>query len=371
MAPSLVISKNFWNSKKSENLLNPRFKEEEREQIKHAVSQWDKKGLVWLRSSGTESSQKGIKLVGLKRESILNAAQSVNAHYGITGKDIWLNCLPTFHIGGLSIFARAFVANNKVMTIDKWDCEFFYQQLELGLVSLTSLVPTQIYDLVKAGHQAPSSLRVVFVGGGAMSPLLFQQAVRLGWPLVLCYGMTETSAMIAGTELSELGKKEMPTMCLLPHVELLSHDNKWICRANSLFEGYLWVKGKQWEYQSRPEPFVLDDRLIVDDRKIRVLGRESELIKVLGETVNLNELKEKLSPFIRKDFFIHPQKEERKGYQLYLIVEGRAEVINLNLLNEALMPYERIEGIHFVDKFDKTDLGKLRRSEIIKSINFN
>ena len=62
--------------------------------------------LVWLLSSGTQSVDE-IKAIALSIEAILQSAKAVNKHLRATAKDRWLLTLPFYHIGGLSIFARA------------------------------------------------------------------------------------------------------------------------------------------------------------------------------------------------------------------------------------------------------------------------
>ncbi len=49
------------------------------------------------------------KLVALSKAAVLNAAESANRHLesGPGSEDVWLHCLPDYHVGGLGIWARA------------------------------------------------------------------------------------------------------------------------------------------------------------------------------------------------------------------------------------------------------------------------
>lgn len=370
MDRALEITADFWETNASQLLLNPRYDSLEKKQLMDAVNHWDQKDLVWLRSSGTESTGKGIKLVGLQKSAILAAAQSVNQFYNLDKNDVWLNSLPIFHIGGLSIYARAFLSRSSVNEMDQWSVESFINSIKNNLITVCSLVPTQIFDLVKDKVKAPASLRLVIVGGGALLPDLYKSARELDWPIALSYGMTETSAMIAGTPLDQIKSKEFPEMELLPHVKLSSIEEKWVCRSESLFDGYLWVNGNQAEYQPRPEPFVLDDRLVLEGKKLKILGRESEIIKILGETVNLNLLTEKLSKVLTGNFFIYPEQEERRGYNLTLFIEGEKSRLDLDSINGDLMPFEKISSFKFIRSFVRTSLGKINKLETVRQNYF-
>ena len=65
------------------------------------------KGKIILPTSGSTS---GPKLTLLDKSSMLLSAKSVNEHLCINQNDTWLCCLPTHHVSGLSIYARASVS---------------------------------------------------------------------------------------------------------------------------------------------------------------------------------------------------------------------------------------------------------------------
>ncbi len=370
METSLSENKKFWDSEASSLLINPRFAIQEKELLARAVEKYDEKGRIWLRSSGTESSGKGIKLVALKKSAILKAAKSVNDFFGLSEKDVWLCGLPIFHIGGLSIYARASLSKCLVVRLKSWNVESFEKLIKNEKVTVCSLVPTQVFDLVNAKIAAPKNMKLVIVGGGALNSDLLEKASELGWPIAVSYGMTETSALMAATNPKNIKTPMATKMELLPHVELHPAAEKWAIESESLFDAYLWVSQEEAKYEPRPEPFVLDDHLQVESREIKVLGRESEIVKILGETVNLNELKEKISPFYKKPFFIQPIGDSRRGFRLEVYVEESLDgrFVDLEVINQRLMPYERVSKLRFVDQFVRTSLGKINKPETIRKI---
>ena len=355
---------NFWSSSTSEILLNPRFGFEEVEAIKTQLESHLKPGRVYLRSSGTESGHKGIKIVELKKSSILAAAESVNRFLGASSTESWLNPLPRFHIGGLSISARCFLSQSQEFHTSQWDVDSFVEQLAKNEIRFTSLVPTQVFDLVQEEKRAPKILRAVLVGGGAIEFAIYQKACRLGWPLYPCYGMTETSAVIALGR-PDQDEKTFNQLNLLPHVKLIQRGDKFSLESPALFESYLWITPSGVvEREPRPEPFTIDDRLKVAGDWITVLGRESELVKVLGETVNLRQLASQVAPFFEETIVILPVADARRGYLLDLIVESEHSSVDPETINQSLMPYEKIHRVHTLPRFPRSELGKISMSQI-------
>src|SRR5687768_11733428 len=135
---------------------------------------------VWLATSGTSGA---LKLTALSKKALLASAASVNRHLQSDSKDVWCCVLPTFHVGGLGIYARALLSGARVIT-EGWDPVRFGANPE---ISLASLVPAQVADLVRLGVRAPRSIRAVIVGGGALGTGLYAQAGELGWPVLPSY----------------------------------------------------------------------------------------------------------------------------------------------------------------------------------------
>ncbi|HWW62118.1 MAG TPA: AMP-binding protein, partial [Thermoanaerobaculia bacterium] len=135
-----------WRSDETHLLLNPRMPAEERTRLEQLAARFSLPAHVLLATSGTTGS---LKLTALSKKALLASAAAVNRHLESTSADVWLCVLPTFHVGGLGIHARAFLSGARVVT--EWSDE----------VTLASLVPAQVSDLVRGGARPPSSLRAV------------------------------------------------------------------------------------------------------------------------------------------------------------------------------------------------------------------
>ena len=223
---------NDWESSSTEILLNPAATRELQEGSEKLSLIPGFPRHVWLATSG---SVNGPKWVALSKQAILNSAKAVNDNLHSTARDIWLNSLPAFHVGGLGIWARSFLSGATVIETKmlKWNPHQFVQLISETQATLSSLVPAQVYDLVSQKLQSPTTLRATLVGGGFLNTSLYQDAKLLGWPLLPCYGMTETASQIATANFDH------PSLKILPHAEVKINAEGLICiKSSSLFSAY-------------------------------------------------------------------------------------------------------------------------------------
>ena len=133
----------------------------------------------------------------------------------------------------------------------------------------------------------------------------------------------------------------------------------------------LWVSSKLAPVlEKRPDPFVLDDRLEPNGRYLRVLARSTELVKVLGETVNLVNLAYKISEKIKQNCVVISQPHPRLGSKLCLFIESHQNPWSLEQINEGLMAFERVKVVYSVASFPRNVMGKVLKPGLIKSMNF-
>ena len=152
-------------------------------------------GHVLFETSGSTGTPKWI---ALSKDALLASASAVNAHLGVTKSSCWGLALPAHHVGGFGVAARAFAAGCAFREFGKkWNPAEFTIWLGENQVTHTSLVPTQVHDLVSAELRAPESLAAIVVGGGRLDEATGQAARNLGWPVLASYGMTEAASQIA------------------------------------------------------------------------------------------------------------------------------------------------------------------------------
>jgi len=367
---------NKFDNSTSQLLLNPRIPQSLRQYIQRAVDNINLPEHFWLASSGTESAGFGkTKVVALSKTALLIAAQSVVREFDLNSKDVYLNALPDFHVGGLAVEARAHLAQFRVESLGNfaWDVENYLGILENKNVTVSSLVPTQVFDLVNAKKVAPSQLRCVFVGGGALSEGIFSQARSLGWNLIPTYGMTETCAMLAFEKSPGEGYRRFA------HVEEWSSrdDGKLSFLSPALLSGYLFVmETGEFEFFDPKKDgwYVSDDLGRIENDRLKLLGRESELVKIKGETVSVAEVQRSWEAFALQNNLQGPQyviarEEARDGYELVLVGQFQVSVTELDHFNKTQLPFSRLRKHFTLKSVPLSATGKLLRQQVLATIS--
>lgn len=334
--------------------------------------EFGEQGWCLFQTSGSEGEP---KWVALTKEKLLASARAVNAHYDITGRDHWLLALPTHHVGGFGIVARAFLSGSPVTRLQgKWDAAAFVCRCAEVGATLASLVPAQVFDLVAAKLKAPKSMRVVLVGGGALSPEIEASALQLGWPVRRTYGMTETVSQVASQRMAD-GEMEV-----LP-IWSLSTDDEGVLsvRGKALAAGYASHESGKWHW----EPISTETGLRTRDRVslhcdsgrsfLRFIGRETGMVKILGELVSLGPIQQRIDDLRLKFGFTHGDAavcdvpDPRKESRLVLAVSGLTPKQASQLqkgLNDSLRPLERVDDVCRLDAIPRGDLSKVRLQEL-------
>lgn len=117
---------------------------------------------------------------------------------GVSPDDRWLACMPLFHVGGLSILLRSAIAGTTVIIHPGFDPAAVANAIHDQRVTLVSVVATMLQRVLDTDpRDAPSSLRVVLVGGGPVPPPLLERAMQRGFPVIQTYGLTESASQVA------------------------------------------------------------------------------------------------------------------------------------------------------------------------------
>lgn len=369
------LKADFWKSPESFLILDQRRPASEISLFKNFYNKSHQfSAHVWLASSGSsQSNELSTKLIGLSKKSILASAQAVNDLLVPSDDDIWGLGLPQFHVGGLAIGARAFLSNSPVRkySSEKWGADSFLNFVKSEKITLTSLVPTQVFDLVQRAAKCPANLRAVVVGGGALSKDLYRQARLLGWPVLPSFGMTEMSSQIATADLQSLKEDQFPEYKVLYHIDYkVSVEGKLGVRGPSLMTGYWQQRFGQDVFEAAPKnDYFWTTDLVVETMPgyLKPLGREGDFVKILGEGVHLGQIEDKLSQLLGSDLMTSAAlvalPDERRGMNLVLVTEKNKKLYEdgLDQWNQNCNPVERIGRIQEISNLPKTILGKIQR----------
>ena len=322
----------------------------------------------------------GSKVCLLSKKALLSSARLANKNLQATSKDKWLISLPIFHVSGLSIIARAFLSGSAYsFQKGSWNPMSFQKQIEKEKITLSSLVPTQVYDLVQHNLKAPTSLRALLVGGAFLSSDLYHCARDLAWPLLPCYGATETSSHIASADINSLKKKSIPEMNLLDAVELTPVERQGFFKVKTpgLLTAYFdWKSQKLYDPKDNKGRFLLEDRLSFEKRMLKVYTPPEDQMKVLGEKINLKLLRLKLKRHLEAEdikAYLIPLPHERRGWNLVLmgeIKDFKKLFFVRNQFNKQVSAYERIQSLYLLEEAPQSQFLKLKRSLLLEKIGF-
>ena len=316
------------------------------------------------------------KICLLSKRAFLSSAKAVNKNLNVQVKDKWLVCLPLFHVAGLSVLARSFCGGFSYERFSSpWEPKLFKKELERKNITLCSLVPSQVYDLIKKDLKAPKKLRAILVGGGALSPLLYKKAKMLSWPLLPSYGLTEASSQVACASLESLSKKDFPKMKLLDHIQIQKEKNSIKIKSLSLLTAYFDPKRKKlYDPKSTDGWLELPDEIVLEKNSLTILGRKDEVIKILGEKVDLQKLSfllENLSQKLVQKCQLLAIPHSRQGFKLSLLTSS-FEIPKVLLLikkfNKKVLSFEKIQSLYFVNKIRKNPLFKVNQKDLKKQI---
>ena len=201
-------------------------------------------------------------------------------------------CLPGHHVGGWMQVVRA-VETGGTVTFGEYRDLANPAKAPAVEGRLLSLVPTQLTRLLDSelAVKRLSTCRMLFLGGGPMSPALRKLAREARLPVAPAYGMTETAGMVTLLKPEDFLAGEEGVGEALPHAELITEEEtgRVLLRAKSLFRGYLGeklsnahVSGDWWA--------TSDLGTVSSQGRWHILGRLDRVANTGGEKVNLEEI---------------------------------------------------------------------------------
>ena len=170
----------------------------------HDVSKLDQTRLI-LFTSGSTGTPKAVQLT---ERNLIESATAWHEQLQFTRNDIYLNCLPMHHIGGISIFIRSFIYGFSSYQLNEFNIDAISNLIESKHITLISMVPTMLQRLLdNTKNKLPQSLRGIIVSGGPSTESLMNRCITHDIPVYKSYGMTETSSGICGFWLHEYPSK--------------------------------------------------------------------------------------------------------------------------------------------------------------------
>jgi o-succinylbenzoate---CoA ligase len=258
------------------------------EPVPSAMCTPDEPALI-IATSGSEGNPKAVRL---SHAALAAAAAASATRIPLAPGDVWLNCLPLCHIGGLSIFWRCLISGAAILQHERFAADAVWADIAAGRASHVSLVPAMLAGLLDAaGDKAPPpTLRCALIGGAALSRPLWQRARAAGWPLFVSYGMSEMAAQVATLPPADdwnEGRVGRP----LPGVELaIGDDGRIRLRGAQRMIGYLGEPAL-----SADEWLTTGDLGRLDNGELTVFGRADDVLVSGGLNIHPAEVEARLA----------------------------------------------------------------------------
>jgi O-succinylbenzoic acid--CoA ligase len=337
-----------------------------------------------LFTSGTTGRPKGVRLTYANQ---LASARASALRLGVQPDDRWLLCMPTHHIGGLSIPLRCAIGATSVDVQPGFDPERVAARLAREPVRLATMVPTMLARVFEVGlARRPTALRTLLLGGGPIPAVLVEKSLARGIPTAPTYGLTEAASQVATLPPEDLALAGDTAGPALPDTELR------IARADGSDAphgepGQILVRGPQVMrgYLDRPEETARtlaggwlhtgDVGTLDAASRLRVLDRRDDLIVSGGENVYPAEVEAVLlaHPQVREAAVIARADPEWGQAVHAVVVRAPGSALEASALDAwlraRLAGFKRPRGYSFREALPRTASGKLRRADLRRELD--
>ena len=345
-----------------------------------------------LFTSGSTGRQKGVLI---SQQDLLSRARTECADYKLTDKDCLLSLLPfSFDVGCNQLFTSLISGSNLVI-LNSWlpkDILNTILKYEITGISGVPIIWATILDnLSNETMEIIKKVRYITISGGDLDLIKLEQLKDKFTEIDIykTYGQTETfrSGILKPedflTKYQSVGKPVNGT-----HIFILN-SNWEETGPNELGEIFHYGNGTMIGYVNdrsetkkklRANPLNREQKVIATgdigkidkDGYLYIMGRKDKMIKTSGFRVYPKEIENIILTNINiEDAFVFGIKDEKKGEELYCEIKlrvGKIVTITeiLTYLNKRLPSYMVPSKIFFVDKFPKTETGKIKINEVEK-----
>jgi o-succinylbenzoate---CoA ligase len=364
-------------------LSDPKWGVEERAQFGALLATIDENvhdmesGWLCVPSGGTSG---GLKFARHDERTLLAAVSGFCTHFGISRVNA-VDVLPPHHVSGLMARVRCAATQGRHVGWSWKDLESGrYPSLEVepdGWV--LSLVPTQLQRLLgsAAALEWLRSFRVIFIGGGPAWTELTQQAAQARLPVALCYGMTETAAMVTALRPEEFVRGVRDCGTAMPHARvevvddttgaLLPVGETGVVRitGGSVFRGY-------FPDERVDTSFTTEDLARLDGRgHLQIQGRRDAVIITGGKKVFPEEVEAALRASGQfSDVTVIALPDAEWGQRVVACYSSRSEEADMNRVEQAmaeLAPHKRPKAFIAIADWPRNAQGKVNREALLRA----
>lgn len=337
-------------------------------------------GFVIIHTAAVEGRPRGALL---SHENMLLSSMHLCYHCELTNKDVHLNLLPLFHVGGLSMAMSSFHAGALNVNISKFDSELCAQLIQDKKVSFMfdfSPILASIMDKAKEKGFDISSLKKVIGLENKETIQRYQETVK-GCFYVM-YGQTETSCVATVSRYDERpGSAGRP----IPLAQVGVMDDKGrllekgeigeiVMKGPMVFQGY-WNLPEDnektfkygWHHTGDLGRFDEDGYLWYEGRKA-----DKELIKPGGENVYPAEVERAIleHPDVEKVVvFGVPDPKWKEGIKAVCKLKEGSKLTGQELIEfvgQRIARYKKPQYVEFVEELPQLPDGSIDRQQVKK-----
>lgn len=248
--------------------------------------QLDQPATIMFTSGSTSKPKAALHSLGNHYFSALGS----NEHIKLKKHDRWLLSLPLYHVSGLGILWRSFLAGSAVVISNS--NENLSNLIKKYSITHVSLVTTQLQTLLQSRYNLPS-LKAILVGGSAINDQLVRKTIDKKLPIYISYGLTEMTSQVAtSNKITEKSLK--PKTKLLKYRQLrVSFEGEILVKGKTLFLGYVSNK-KLTKPFDRQGWFHTGDLGYLKKGSLKVAGRKDNMFISGGENIQPEEIERHL-----------------------------------------------------------------------------
>ena len=316
--------------------------------VEEFIGEWhDNKDYIIAHTSGSTGKPKEVRLL---KSDMRCSARATNQFFNIGKNSRLMLCLSPDYIAGKMMIVRALEANAELLVESPSNHPL--SDYDGSRIDLIAVVPSQALFL--ANHVSLlNNVSSMIVGGGEIAPELWEKLAVLPYRIYSTYGMPETCSHVA---LAKISREKEPYKAL-PGVEFAVDDRDCLI-----------IKAPKYSFGK----LVTNDIVrLLSPLSFKWIGRYDNVINTGGIKVFPEEVEQKIAHIIPTRFYIGSRKSEKWGNEVVLFMEWdglsdyQKDIIMADISN-ILSPIERPKDIIFLEKFQETSSGKIKRDKQVK-----
>ncbi|MCD8339092.1 MAG: AMP-binding protein [Burkholderiales bacterium] len=348
-------------------LIHPASTEEERKAIFSFVDNQSSPlpidTAIVIFTSGTSGNPKPVIL---SRRALIASALSSAKNIPLSEEDVYQLSIPPARIGGFSIITRSLIAGSAISLAPKFDPFETTKSWDEDGVTLASVVPAMLMRVMEECPEwrPKGNFRSFLVGGAPTSEKLRKKAKDLSLPLIMTYGMTETSSNVVSTPYALKDQITFGCGTLNANAEMKIENEDIYVRGPMLADGY-WGRD---DFLTNGWFYTGDRGYIDSDGFVHVKGRRSDSIVTAGNNVDPIEVEHALESIagIKRALVLgKPDDTWGEIVVALLVPESKTEELTASEivqgLEKKLAKYKSPRRYEWVEELPQTKGGKPNR----------